>query len=160
MREYGKTKIIWIDPASKLFVGLYPPFEVWMSHQDEITEIPPGFKVTALTEYGTVAAVEERPVSNWEAHWNDGLHCPHGMPWLGTCSQCNSLEELFVTYECPGCSYRRAVPLASWLRHSGHRVHKSWCEKSDRFIRLRQIGWKRLENLDDTYTVIGVDEQE
>jgi len=39
-----------VDVTSQLFQGLPAEMDVWMSHGDHVTEIPPGFKATALTD--------------------------------------------------------------------------------------------------------------
>ena len=49
-REYGYARLKVVDAGSRLFQGLPPEMDVWMSHGDHVTEIPPGFKVTALTD--------------------------------------------------------------------------------------------------------------
>lgn len=48
-REYGHAKLKVLSGSTKLFNEL--PFElnVWMSHGDHVTEIPPGFHKTATT---------------------------------------------------------------------------------------------------------------
>ncbi|HSE21563.1 MAG TPA: glutamine-hydrolyzing GMP synthase [Pyrinomonadaceae bacterium] len=49
-REYGYARLKVVDAGSRLFQGLPAEMDVWMSHGDHVTEIPPGFKVTALTD--------------------------------------------------------------------------------------------------------------
>lgn len=46
VKEYGHTDIRVMD-AGPLFDGLPNEFIVWMSHGDEVTELPPGFTVSA-----------------------------------------------------------------------------------------------------------------
>ncbi len=48
-REYGYAKLKIVDPASPLFTDLPEEMDVWMSHGDQVTEIPPGFHITALS---------------------------------------------------------------------------------------------------------------
>ena len=49
-REYGYAKLKIVDPASPLFTDLPEEMDVWMSHGDQVTEIPPGFHITALSD--------------------------------------------------------------------------------------------------------------
>lgn len=49
-REFGYARLKVLDTASRLFQGLPEELDVWMSHGDHVTEVPPGFQVTALTD--------------------------------------------------------------------------------------------------------------
>src|SRR5688572_21814531 len=49
-REFGYARLKILDVTSRLFQGLPPELDVWMSHGDHVTEVPPGFHVTALTD--------------------------------------------------------------------------------------------------------------
>src|ERR1044071_1786491 len=49
-REFGYARLKILDVTSRLFQGLPPELDVWMSHGDHVTEVPPGFEVTALTD--------------------------------------------------------------------------------------------------------------
>jgi GMP synthase (glutamine-hydrolysing) len=49
-REFGYARLKVLDVTSRLFQGLPPELDVWMSHGDHVTEVPPGFHVTALTD--------------------------------------------------------------------------------------------------------------
>ncbi|MDZ4216886.1 MAG: glutamine-hydrolyzing GMP synthase [Candidatus Gracilibacteria bacterium] len=58
-KEYGKTKLI-IDKPIGIFSELQTPnseLTVWMSHWDEVTEIPVDFEVLAHTDINDFAAV-------------------------------------------------------------------------------------------------------
>ncbi|MBR0575912.1 glutamine-hydrolyzing GMP synthase [Proteiniclasticum sp. BAD-10] len=57
VKEYGKTEISF-DPDSTIFQGLEKDSIVWMSHGDEVVEVPEGFKVVASTKDCQVAAME------------------------------------------------------------------------------------------------------
>jgi len=48
-REYGYARLRILDSESPLFKGLPPELDVWMSHGDHVSEAPPGFKQTAIT---------------------------------------------------------------------------------------------------------------
>jgi GMP synthase (glutamine-hydrolysing) len=49
-REFGYARLKVLDVTSRLFQGLPKELDVWMSHGDHVTEVPPGFQVTALTD--------------------------------------------------------------------------------------------------------------
>ena len=57
VREYGKTKVM-VETSSKLFSNVTPSTVCWMSHFDYISEIAPGFRITARTADCPVAAAE------------------------------------------------------------------------------------------------------
>jgi len=54
-REYGRATL-FIDDAADLFFGLPSQITVWMSHQDQILTLPPGFVPLAHTDNTRVAA--------------------------------------------------------------------------------------------------------
>ncbi|MDR1048870.1 MAG: glutamine-hydrolyzing GMP synthase [Synergistaceae bacterium] len=58
--EYGTTPIELEKErsASRLFKELPDAFEVLMSHGDRVKRVPPGFRVTAHTRQGVIAAME------------------------------------------------------------------------------------------------------
>ncbi|KAH6578386.1 hypothetical protein BASA61_000378 [Batrachochytrium salamandrivorans] len=56
-KEYGKADIS-ILPGSRLFEGLAAELTVWMSHGDQVSFAPEGFKTTATTSISPFAAVE------------------------------------------------------------------------------------------------------
>ena len=58
-REFGYARLKVVDEASDLFKGLPPEMDVWMSHGDQMTSVPPGFQVTALTD-DALNAIEDR----------------------------------------------------------------------------------------------------
>lgn len=49
-REFGYARLKVVDQTSELFKGLPPEMDVWMSHGDQMTSVPPGFRLTALTD--------------------------------------------------------------------------------------------------------------
>jgi GMP synthase (glutamine-hydrolysing) len=57
-REYGRTELRVLE-GGDLFVGLNPQLICWMSHGDVVTQAPPGFRVTAMTENTPVAAMSD-----------------------------------------------------------------------------------------------------
>jgi GMP synthase (glutamine-hydrolysing) len=63
-REFGRARLKVLVPDDPLFSGLPEEQEVWMSHGDQIHSPPPGFIVTASTEYAPVAAMSH-PERRW-----------------------------------------------------------------------------------------------
>ncbi|MDA8062467.1 MAG: glutamine-hydrolyzing GMP synthase [Actinomycetota bacterium] len=63
--EYGRTPFASEAPLGEasagpgLFWKLPSRFDVWMSHFDAVTEVPPGFRVTGSTPGSPVAAMED-----------------------------------------------------------------------------------------------------
>ncbi len=48
-REYGYARLSVVEPDSPLFQGLPAELDVWLSHGDQVMELPPGFRITAYT---------------------------------------------------------------------------------------------------------------
>ena len=57
VREYGKTEVM-VDNSSILFGDVSPKTICWMSHFDYISQVAPGFKISAHTADCPVAAAE------------------------------------------------------------------------------------------------------
>ncbi|MDQ2936398.1 MAG: glutamine-hydrolyzing GMP synthase [Acidobacteriota bacterium] len=49
-REFGYARLKVVDETSCLFKGLPGEMDVWMSHGDQVTSVPTGFRVTAVTD--------------------------------------------------------------------------------------------------------------
>ncbi len=49
-REYGRALLSSVDKDNDLLKGIAPGSQVWMSHGDTITSLPPHFKLIASTE--------------------------------------------------------------------------------------------------------------
>src|SRR5205085_2525140 len=49
-REYGYARLSVTAPDSLLFKGLPEALDVWLSHGDYVTHVPPGFRITAHTD--------------------------------------------------------------------------------------------------------------
>ena len=58
VREYGKTDVM-VDQSSKLFENVSEKTVCWMSHFDYISQVAPGFAITAHTADCPVAAAED-----------------------------------------------------------------------------------------------------
>lgn len=68
-REDGRSRID-LRTREGLFAGWEDAEIVWMSHGDTVSEAPPGFTVTAVSDQGLIAALahEERPVFGVQFH--------------------------------------------------------------------------------------------
>jgi GMP synthase (glutamine-hydrolysing) len=91
--EFGGTPLEVVVGESTLFHGLPREQSVWMSHNDAVTQAPPGFSVVARTRDTPVAAFEqvERGLAGVQFH-PEVLHTEHGQAVL----------EHFL-YEIAGC---------------------------------------------------------
>lgn len=58
-REFGYARLRVLDNESPLFRGLPAEMDVWMSHGDQVTSVPRGFRITAETS-DAVNAIEDR----------------------------------------------------------------------------------------------------
>jgi GMP synthase (glutamine-hydrolysing) len=78
MREYGRTAVSVTD-SSTLLAGLPSTVSAWMSHGDEVTVPPRGFKLTATSPRATVAAFEEPDRRLAGVQWHpEVLHTERG----------------------------------------------------------------------------------
>jgi GMP synthase (glutamine-hydrolysing) len=57
-REYGYARLRLSAADSPIFAGLPDELDVWLSHGDYVTQIPPGFRITARTD-GALNAFED-----------------------------------------------------------------------------------------------------
>src|SRR3990170_786457 len=76
-REYGRAQLNIVG-GGRLFRAIPSPLPVWMSHGDEVIELPPGFRETGRT--GTaISAIEtpERNISAVQFH-PEVRHTAHG----------------------------------------------------------------------------------
>jgi len=77
--EYGKTQLTVTDADSILFLGLPMDQEVWMSHGDAVTGVPPGFRCVAETAGAPVAAMENRDARLYGVQFHPEVaHTPRG----------------------------------------------------------------------------------
>ena len=79
--EYGKALLTRY--SGPLFRGLEGEVQVWMSHSDAVTELPPGWRVAAETEENPVAAIEAEgaPLFGVQFH-PEVAHTPKGLQIL------------------------------------------------------------------------------
>ena len=81
-REFGYARLKVTDQNSRLFHGLPAEMDVWMSHGDEMTSVPTGFRVTALTD-DALNAIEDtgRQIFGVQFH-PEVAHTPLGVQLL------------------------------------------------------------------------------
>lgn len=81
-REYGKTEV-FVDTTSKLFEGVSPSTICWMSHNDFISQLAPGFKTIAHTESCPYAALENAEKDLYAMQFHpEVLHTAEGKTML------------------------------------------------------------------------------
>tara|TARA_A100001037_G_C15016941_1_gene574443 strand:- start:671 stop:1003 length:333 start_codon:yes stop_codon:yes gene_type:complete len=56
--EFGAATITLVDGGGTIFEGTPTEQTVWESHNDEVTEAPPGYRITALSESCPVQGME------------------------------------------------------------------------------------------------------
>ena len=77
-REYGRAEI-HADDHSDLFWGLDDNLNVWMSHGDHLTKLPPGFQRIAHTENSPIAALKDPEHSIFGIQFHPEVaHTPKG----------------------------------------------------------------------------------
>ena len=78
-REYGPAELYINDLESPLWAGLPFSFQVWMSHGDAVTELPPEFQTLASTDNSPIAAMghPERRIYGVQFH-PEVAHTPLG----------------------------------------------------------------------------------
>ena len=81
-REFGRAEIARVK-QSPLFEGLGDREQVWMSHGDKITAIPPGFEVVATSEGSPFAAIADEARRFYGIQFHaEVAHTPHGAAML------------------------------------------------------------------------------
>ncbi len=82
--EYGRAKVS-VSEDARLFEKFKneKEIQVWMSHWDKVTQLPEGFKATALSENGSLAAFESSDgrISALQFH-PEVVHTPRGIDIL------------------------------------------------------------------------------
>lgn len=81
--EYGHAILHISDDNCPLFANLVSPLHIWMSHGDQIVEIPPGFNSLAYTENSPNAAISNgEDIFGLQFH-PEVAHTPQGKNILG-----------------------------------------------------------------------------
>jgi GMP synthase (glutamine-hydrolysing) len=77
-REYGHTILHISAEGCPLFAGLPSSLPVWMSHGDQVIELPPGFKTLAYTENSPFAVIgKDSSIYGLQFH-PEVVHTAHG----------------------------------------------------------------------------------
>jgi GMP synthase (glutamine-hydrolysing) len=81
-REFGSSTISVVDPAP-LFKDLPDVLEVWMSHGDQVEQLPAGFAVMAKTATCPIAAMGDRRRKIFGLQFHpEVVHTPRGVAML------------------------------------------------------------------------------
>ena len=78
-REYGHAELYHEESSEPIFRDIPSPTPVWMSHGDNITVLPPGFKALAHTENSPVAVVGDDSLRVGIQFHPEVVHTPQGM---------------------------------------------------------------------------------
>jgi len=92
-REYGHAVLHIETDGSDLLAGLPTSMPVWMSHGDEVSELPPGFRALGYTENARYAVIGN----------DDGIYGLQFHPEVAHTPQGKQLIENFAYRVC-GCS--------------------------------------------------------
>jgi GMP synthase (glutamine-hydrolysing) len=77
-KEYGHALLHQIGTAHPLFKGLPDSINVWMSHGDQVEQIPEGFKPIAYTDNSPVAAIGDETGKIGLQFHPEVIHTPDG----------------------------------------------------------------------------------
>lgn len=81
-REFGKAEMLHKRPEHPLLFGLPKSSQVWMSHGDHVTELPPGFDVLARTE-SALAMIGHRDKPHYAVQFHPEVtHSTYGTQML------------------------------------------------------------------------------
>ena len=78
-REFGHAELQHDESSEAIFRDIPSPTPVWMSHGDNITELPPGFRVLAHTDNSPVAVVGDAKLRLGLQFHPEVVHTPQGM---------------------------------------------------------------------------------
>ncbi len=84
-REFGRAQLD-VKADNPLFAGVWKPGDrkqVWMSHGDRVTELPPGFSVIATSENAPFAAIADEKRGYYAVQFHpEVMHTPDGAKLL------------------------------------------------------------------------------
>jgi GMP synthase (glutamine-hydrolysing) len=84
-REFGRAWLDILEPCA-LFKGVWSPGgreQVWMSHGDRVTALPPGFRVVATSEGAPFAVIADDRRQFYGVQFHpEVVHTPHGAQLL------------------------------------------------------------------------------
>jgi GMP synthase (glutamine-hydrolysing) len=73
-REYGRAKLTFVAAHDPLIQGIQPNSQVWMSHGDTITTLPPKFEIIASTTDVAVAAYKIATEPTWAVQFHPEVY--------------------------------------------------------------------------------------
>src|SRR5947209_6275191 len=77
-REYGAGRL-QVSNGSRLFDGVGEQLDIWNSHGDKVTALPPGFRAAAHTENSRFAAIENPDTQLFGLQFHPEVaHTPRG----------------------------------------------------------------------------------
>ncbi|KAI8904757.1 class I glutamine amidotransferase-like protein [Gorgonomyces haynaldii] len=110
-KEFGKA-IVHIKEDSQLFAGLDKEITVWMSHGDQVSQVPTGFKVTAVTETAPFCAVENAQERVYGIQFHPEVtHTPQG-------------SVLLKNFVVNICQAKASWTMASFIDNEINRIRK------------------------------------
>ncbi len=77
-REYGYAELLQDAPSDPIFHDTPESMQVWMSHGDNISELPPGFSALAHTDNSPIAALGDRSGRLGIQFHPEVVHTPKG----------------------------------------------------------------------------------
>ena len=93
VKEYGKAMVQVLDSENLLFKNLQPQEQVWMSHFDEVKELPEGSTHIGSTDDCTYAAVDFGN-QRWGVQFHlEVTHTPSGMNMLANFLEACDVEK-------------------------------------------------------------------
>ena len=72
-REFGRAQLR-IDDDRDLFKNMGPTTQVWMSHGDHLTAVPPGFERMGHTENAEICAIRNTDLQVWGVQFHPEVH--------------------------------------------------------------------------------------
>jgi len=83
-REYGRAHLTSVDGTDALLQGVHAGTQVWMSHGDTITQLPPPFRIIAGTDDVAAAAYRIEGEPTWGVQFHpEVFHTDDGLRMLG-----------------------------------------------------------------------------
>ncbi len=110
-REYGHTILHISAEDCPLFTGLPSSLPVWMSHGDQVIELPPGFKTLAYTENSPFAVIgNDNGIYGLQFH-PEVVHTAHG-------------KTIFQNFVLPICGCQGNWTPANFVAESVDKIKK------------------------------------
>ncbi len=97
-REYGRAFLHILQKDNELFYGVDDESQVWMSHSDTVTQLPPGFHITAKT-----ASIDVAAYASDNGRFDYPVFCIQFHPEVTHSDEGKKMLENFVVNVC-GCT--------------------------------------------------------